>query len=292
MNIESLDLPAIVASLIILAVLAASAILWILRIQRPENDLLAHTGAPAWPIGWVNFGIFVCVLVTAVVLFQNLMIAGFIDRDGGGVPAMTPTLAIVAVISLQLPMLLVFYGLRRFFPGQFAGRLNGTPMGITEAFKRAVPIFLRLLPIIWVASFVWSLFLNSLKSLGAIEALPPQQLVILFEAGGAPLAIATLVLFAIVCAPVIEELIFRGCIYRFLKSQTAPIFAQIGSGAFFAVMHGNLLSFTPLLVVGFLLAKVYEAEGNLLVPIFFHAFFNAFSLLILFIMSNSALAPA
>ena len=45
----------------------------------------------------------------------------------------------------------------------------------------------------------------------------------------------------------------------------------------FAVVHANLLSFAPLLLVGILLARNYERSGNLLVPILFHAFFNAFS---------------
>ena len=88
-------------------------------------------------------------------------------------------------------------------------------------------------------------------------------------------------------APIVEELIFRACIYRFLKGQMSILLAQLCSAALFAVVHANLLSFAPLLLVGILLARNYERSGNLLIPILFHAFFNAFSLIMLLIISQS-----
>ena len=57
------------------------------------------------------------------------------------------------------------------------------------------------------------------------------------------------------------------------------------------MMHANLMSFVPLVIVGVLLARAYEKSGNLLVPIWFHAFFNAFSLLMLLITSLSEVIP-
>ena len=109
----------------------------------------------------------------------------------------------------------------------------------------------------------------------------------LFQAGGHPLAIGLLVIFAIVLAPIIEEIIFRACIYRFLKGQMSILLAQLLSGTLFALVHANLLSFAPLLLVGILLARNYERSGNLLIPILFHAFFNAFSLMMLLLVSQS-----
>ncbi|MFW6218125.1 MAG: CPBP family intramembrane glutamic endopeptidase, partial [Verrucomicrobiota bacterium] len=122
---------------------------------------------------------------------------------------------------------------------------------------------------------------------GIVETFSPQELVTLFTRGGDPLAIVLLVLLAVVMAPIIEEIIFRGCLYRFLKSQTTLLPAQILSGAFFALVHGNLLSFVPLVLVGVLLARIYEASGNILTAMFFHAAFNGFSLLMLFLVNTS-----
>ena len=49
--------------------------------------------------------------------------------------------------------------------------------------------------------------------------------------------------------------------------------------------------FFPLVIVGILLARIYEKTGSLTVAIWFHAFFNAFSLTMLFITSMSENLP-
>ena len=105
------------------------------------------------------------------------------------------------------------------------------------------------------------------------------------------MAIAVLVLIAVVLAPIIEELIFRGCLYRFLKSQTAILPAQIISGILFSLMHANIFSFLPLALIGVLLARVYEKTGSILVSIWFHAFFNGHTLLMLFLVNLSDTVP-
>ena len=86
-------------------------------------------------------------------------------------------------------------------------------------------------------------------------------------------------------------MILGGCLYRFLKSQTTLLPAQIASGIFFSMIHWNLLSFLPLVLVGIFLARVYEKTGSILVAIWFHAFFNAFSLSMLFITNLSDVIP-
>ena len=87
--------------------------------------------------------------------------------------------------------------------------------------------------------------------------------------------------------PFVEEVIFRGAIYRFIKGHTSIALAQMISGTVFAVMHGNLMSFLPLLIIGVLLAHIYEKEGNILLPMLFHAYWNGFSLLLLFLTNQS-----
>jgi membrane protease YdiL (CAAX protease family) len=144
------------------------------------------------------------------------------------------------------------------------------------------------LPIIWIVSFAWSQLLTKLQQLSIIDEFPPQELIKLFTYGGDPVAITLLAACAVVLAPIVEELIFRAGIYRFLKSQASLLTAQIISGVFFAVMHGNLMSFLPLVAVGIILARVYERSGSILVSMCFHACFNGFSLLILLIMSQSS----
>ncbi|HBR95319.1 MAG TPA: hypothetical protein DEA90_14250 [Opitutae bacterium] len=287
------DAPLIVASLLILGILGSSAALWFRHIQRPREDIIEPAGVPAWSIGWVNFGIFICAMIISVFLVQSMAAALFFTTpsESEAPLELTPWLAVMAVLLLQLPMLAVFYGARRFYPGHYASRLNNVHLSIWAAFRQALPLFLMFLPVIWIASLVSTALLNVLEAAGVIDAFAPQELITLFQKGGDPLAIGLLVLMAVVLAPIVEEIIFRGCIYRFLKSQTTRLPAQILSGCVFSMMHANLMSFVPLVIVGVLLARAYEKSGNLLVPIWFHAFFNAFSLLMLLITSLSEVIP-
>jgi membrane protease YdiL (CAAX protease family) len=314
-----LDSAAILAGCITLGILGGSAVLWIMHLQQSSRTFIRDENVYPWPIGWINFGIFLCAMIACVVVvqvfageligamspsdsplstdeFEVIKIEDSIDLvDSESAPAvdqpeLTPWMAVLAVLLLQLPLLATFYGLRRFYPSSFAGRLNSQAITVWQALAQALPQFIRYLPVIWIASFAWTGLLTVLQRRGMIDEFPPQELIKLFTAGGDPIAITLLVVFAVLLAPIVEELIFRGGIYRFLKSQTTLLPAQILSGAFFAVMHGNLMSFLPLVVVGICLARVYERSGNILAPMCFHACFNGFSLLMLLIMSHSSIS--
>ena len=283
------DPPLIVASLLILAILVSSAALWIRHIQDSRRQIVIDNGVPAWPIGWVDFGIFACAMIITVFVVQNVAAVLFLSApiEGEAPQELTPRLAVFAVLLLQLPMLAVFYAARRFYPGHYASQLNNAELTVGVAFRQAVPLFLMCLPLIWIASLIWTHLLTALEAAGAIDAFEPQALITLFQDGGYPIAISLLVALAILLAPIVEEIVFRGCVYRFLKSQTTLLPAQILSGCVFSFMHWNLMSFVPLVIVGVFLARVYEKSGNLMVAIWFHAFFNAFSLLMLFITGMS-----
>lgn len=286
---QQVDPPLIIASLLILAILGGSFALWIRHIQRPRTTVIEDAGIASWPIGWVNFGIFVCTLIFASFLFQIAAFTIFVEppADPDAPRELTPWMAVFAILVFQLPMLLVFYALRRYYPGEFSGRLSDVSLPLTQAFAKTVPLFIMFLPVIWLAALVWNYALTLLEGLGVIGEAEPQELITLLQGGGDPLAIVLLAIFAIVLAPIVEELIFRGCLYRFLKSQSTLLAAQIMSGILFSLIHFNLFSFLPLVIVGILLARVYEKSGSILTPICFHALFNGFNLLILFLGSIS-----
>lgn len=287
------DAPLIVASMLIMGLLLTSAVLWYRSLRQAHRRQAPEPGISGWPIGWVNFGIFLCASVIAVFLVQNVV--GFLllpNRDAADGPMeFTPWLAVLAVTSLHFPLLAVFWGARRFFPHYYAGRLSDVALSPGTAFFQTVPIFIRWLPIVWLCAFVWTAFLSLLEGAGLVDELAPQELVTLFQSGGDPLAIILLVLCAVVLAPIVEELVFRGALYRFLKTQVALIPAQLVSATLFALMHGNLFSLGPLICVGVCLARIYEKTGSIVAAIWFHAFFNAFSLAILFISNLSDTIP-
>ncbi len=81
---------------------------------------------------------------------------------------------------------------------------------------------------------------------------------------------------AVACGigPVVEELFFRGLLYRVLRSQ-GRILALGGSTALFALLHAGAggLPVVPL-IGGLVFAAAVETEKNLLVPITIHVLGN------------------
>ena len=281
------DTPLLIASVIILGILLSSLILWYRRLRSRRDSILPNTCIDSWTIGWVNFGLFICGLILCVSLFQTaggLLHQHFFEDNA---TELTPWLAVYAVLLLQVPLFIAYYLSQRCFANYFACQINFKPFTLLQAASSTLPVFIRFLPLIWLASLLWTHILEDLQGFGLIDKAPPQELVQLFQSGGDPLALGLLVIFAIVLAPIIEEIIFRACIYRFLKGQMSLLLAQLLSATIFALVHANLLSFAPLLLVGILLARNYERSGNLLIPILFHAFFNAFSLTMLLLISQS-----
>lgn len=82
-------------------------------------------------------------------------------------------------------------------------------------------------------------------------------------------------LLAIVFAPLVEEILFRGVLYPALKQRGYPQLALWGTSLLFALMHANLSTFVPLTFLALFLAFLYERTGNLLAPIMTHSLFNA-----------------
>ncbi|MCA8972556.1 MAG: CPBP family intramembrane metalloprotease [Planctomycetes bacterium] len=83
-----------------------------------------------------------------------------------------------------------------------------------------------------------------------------------------------LVLVAVLAAPIVEELLFRGVIYRGLARSMRPSRAAIWSALLFAVMH-PLPSWPILFLVGIALAATYERSRWLPASMLLHAAYNA-----------------
>lgn len=83
-----------------------------------------------------------------------------------------------------------------------------------------------------------------------------------------------IVLAAVVISPVMEEILFRGFLYRNLRDTMGRGPAVLVSGLVFAVIHLDPPLIVPLTAMGASLALLYEWSGSLLVPILAHALWN------------------
>jgi len=109
-----------------------------------------------------------------------------------------------------------------------------------------------------------------------------QELVKCFADGATPmgirLALGALVVFE---APLVEEPLFRGVVFRGFASALPAWAAMALSSVLFAIVHVNAASFVALCFLGCAFAELYRRTGTILAPMTAHALFNAANLALL-----------
>jgi len=93
---------------------------------------------------------------------------------------------------------------------------------------------------------------------------------------------ATLIFFAVVVAPVVEELLFRGLLLPLVLKGRTFLFAALLTSLYFSLMHLHAPSLLPLLVLSMGFSAGYAATGSILTPIAMHFVFNFTGLLLFF----------
>jgi len=88
----------------------------------------------------------------------------------------------------------------------------------------------------------------------------------------------------VVLAPVFEELFFRGLFYPPLRRSLGPTLAIVIDGIVFGALHMRYLSIISLILVGMILAYVYEKTESLYAPIMTHALYNGMVVVISLLM--------
>ena len=83
----------------------------------------------------------------------------------------------------------------------------------------------------------------------------------------------------VIIAPIVEELVYRGLLYRRMRN-IGPVFpAVIISALVFGINHGNLVQFVFAAAIGIILALAYEKYRNIMIPIILHVSVNLTSLI-------------
>ena len=133
----------------------------------------------------------------------------------------------------------------------------------------------------YLAVFPWLFFLLFLivalaRALGLQPPLEPIHELIFQE--HRPEVLALTVVLACVVGPVAEELFFRGVLYATIRRYSSRWVAMLLSGALFSLVHTNLIGFLPIMVLGCLLAYLYERTGSLIAPMTIHILHNTYLL--------------
>ena len=108
-----------------------------------------------------------------------------------------------------------------------------------------------------------------------------QDLVKWLQPGTYPLHVRLLLIaFALFEAPLVEEPLFRGIVFRGL-AKSMPIWAAMAaSGFLFALIHVNAATFVPLWFLGVAFAWLYWKTNSILAPMTAHFLFNLLNLVL------------
>ncbi len=82
------------------------------------------------------------------------------------------------------------------------------------------------------------------------------------------------IIAVVVLAPIVEELVFRGCIHSRLRRSMKPLTAALISAFIFGVAHGHIISVVYAFTLGLVLTYLYERYNSVVIPMIFHAAFN------------------
>jgi membrane protease YdiL (CAAX protease family) len=107
---------------------------------------------------------------------------------------------------------------------------------------------------------------------------PTQQA--LSQSATVPSLLPLVFLSGVIIAPIAEEIVFRGYLYKAFRDRFRPSFAIVLSAALFSAIHLEPLAAASLFVIGVVLAYVYEKTGNLMAPITLHMLNNAVAFLL------------
>ena len=173
----------------------------------------------------------------------------------------------------------------------FARRLRGFGLDVRTMvadFLAAAANLLTIWPLI-ITTIILTMFFGQRIWGQEYQMQQHQELELITEYSQLPLRII-IVVVAVIVAPLIEELLFRGLVQTMLHSvlenlkfeiqnsklrSGGPAWLAIAiSSGLFTTMHANPGHWPALFVLGMCLGYAYEKSGSLLRPIFIHSFFN------------------
>lgn len=85
-------------------------------------------------------------------------------------------------------------------------------------------------------------------------------------------------------APFVEEIFFRGFIYSALRKRLGMKMSIFINATIFAILHASIWKIAPILLIGAVLAYLYEKERSLGPPIILHCMNNLFALSLIYIL--------
>ena len=209
-------------------------------------------------LGFFAYAIMIQILaVVAVILIQWL----FPDFASGAM--------YYSMMISVIPSMLFLYFLFR------NSNIVSLPNNIPEA-SFSLPVFFHYFVIFcgvqWISAIFTMPFIFLFENLGLDLSYSEMA------AKGGALDNIPMLIYTVLFAPVVEELVFRGIFYKRFKAFGA-FFTAFASSLFFALIHSNFLQFIPAFMMGFVLFSIRDRYG-LRYSILLHLTNNALAIVV------------
>lgn len=250
-------------------VIALGIVLWVVALIRGRalEWFEERTELPEWALPATEFLIFLCAFFVSAWSAQLLVSSVFaLDLKTEPLPARSMLFLGYAGQLAWLAAGLLLWAPRFLRPT--AGKMRWMP-----AMVAGVTGMLLFLPAGELAGQISKLLLPLLRLSDA-----PQDAFAYVRNIGSVAEFFAWFGMIVILVPIVEEFVFRGIIYRFLRARCPDGIAIVLSAVAFSLMHRNALAFLPLAAFGVALCLAYRYTGRLVTPIVMHAIFNLQSL--------------
>lgn len=207
---------------------------------------------------------------------------------GLGLGPMLAAIALLGSTAMLAPALLPGAGLAAgLLLTSFSGSRPVDFWGLRRPnLTRDVAQSLRImLTLLWPILFL--LLLSSGMYLALRLPLEPQPALLKFFGARELREILPFLVYALVIAPVWEEVFFRGTLFPWLAGRMPVHQAQWLSALAFGAVHLHGPTLIPLTVFGALLAGIYRSSGSLVPAVLVHSLFNANTCILLLLGRSS-----
>jgi membrane protease YdiL (CAAX protease family) len=229
------------------------------RAAAPGQPLYLPQASWRWPQALAGLAV---GAAPEALLSLAALLGGAGSGSGGAVSA--GSAALLAVSAL------VLYSWQGLAAWLFSLRTAGRALALW-GFRRPNRAIFWTVPLGLVAVYV--------VSLAHDLVVHPEQQPIVDEFPRSGAGVALFVLVAVVMAPLFEEVVFRGFLFRGFANSWGWVWGGLASAAVFGLAHLQLDVFVPLATLGFVLAWAYKRTGSLWACIAMHAIFNAIAVL-------------
>jgi uncharacterized protein len=233
--------------------------------------------SPAWPTRWPKNS-FTGVWTWLVAGFiAGLFVIVFIVSLTNPPAQSIDTAGVYLVIGVQLAIDAMLVGLVLVTLPQLA-RLSLAELGFRMPTRATITIAL-------LGAVAMVVVANGTATLidYVAHAQHPQDIVQIFKHLHDRTTIAIFAAFAVIVAPVAEEMLFRVFFFNLGMRYGGFWGGAVTSGLLFGIAHGDLYALLPLALGGIVLCAVYYRTRNAYASMISHALFNAVSIVALLI---------